>query len=233
MCTQRWAVFLIAAVLPMAFPGPASGDISVQLIVPGYSDPWLAGMPDGSIASCWEPEGCDSAPAQSPQLVAGLCITEGEPLTFQVTGSVLNCPGTPTSPPDGSYATNHNWDNDLGENGISDVIAPYNCLLGVFLDDSQPDTTPEPPYLDFSTVDSRDYLTLSPVLKQVFFIGDGLTSTGVVQQVEIPVGATRLFLGTMDSTTWLNNVGEFDVIVSEPCTTAVNASSWGQVKALY
>jgi hypothetical protein len=209
--------------------------VTVQLIVPGYSDPWLAGMPDGSIASCWEPEGCDSAPQQSPQEVVGLCLRAGESLTFQATGGVLHYPGWPLDPPDGSSGiTNHNWDDDLGENGISDVIAPYDCLLGVFLDDTQPDQTPDPPNLDFGTTATRDYLTFSPLLKQVFFIGDGVTSHGEEQHVIIPEGATRLFLGTMDSSTWLNNVGQFEVLVTEPCSQTVSTSpTWGKVKALY
>ena len=230
-----WCVALIAAALPAVVAAPANGQITVPVTVPGWSDPWLAGMPDGSTASCWPPEGCDVAPAQSPQLVVGLCLQVGETLTFQATGGVLNCPGGPLDPPDGSGTiTNHNWDDDLGENGISDIIAPYNCLIGVFLDDAQPDLTPEPGYLDFSTQASRDYLTLAPLMKQVFFIGDGATSDGEEQQVLIPVGATRLYLGTMDSSTWLNNIGQFDVFVSEPCgPTPSTSTTWGLVKARY
>ena len=233
-CAQWWCVLLIAATLPFAVPAPANGQVTVELLVPGISDPWLAGMPDGSIASCWEPEGCDSAPAQSPQLVVGLCLHVGESLTFQATGGVGHCPGCTLYPPDGDGITNHNWDDDYGENGISDVIAPYDCLLGVFLDDTQPDQTPEPAYLDFSTQASRDYLTLAPLLKQVFFIGDGVTSGGEEQHVVVPEGATRLYLGTMDSTTWLNNIGQFDVLVTDPCgPTPSPGTTWGAIKALF
>jgi hypothetical protein len=215
-------------------PVPTHGQITIPVTVPGWSDPWLAGMPDGATASCWEPEGCDVAPKQSPQEVMGLCLWPGEYLLFQASGGVGHCGGCTLEPPDGGYPTNHNWDDDLGENGISDVIAPYDCLLGVFLDDAQPDQTPEPPYLDFGTPESRDYLVLSPVRKQVFFIGDGLTSGGAEQHVVIPEGATRLFLGTMDSSTWLNNIGQFDVLVSEPCGATPGMSvTWGMVKARY
>jgi hypothetical protein len=61
------------------------------------------------------------------------------------------------------------------------------------------------------------------MLKQVFFIGNGLTSTNQVQQIIIPAGATRLFLGTADSGQWNNNIGSFTVTVTgvsavpEPC----------------
>jgi len=229
-----WWVVVVAVALQVTVSAPASGQTTVLVIVPGYSDPWLAGMPDGTTASCWPPEGCDIAPEQSPQLAVGLCLNAGESLVFEVTGSVLNYPGTPYDPPDGGSVTNHNWDDDFGENGISDIIAPYTSCIGVFLDDAQPDRSPDPPNLDFSSAASRDYLTLAPMLKQVFFIGDGRTSAGVVQQVLIPTGATRLFLGTMDSTTWLNNVGQFEVLVTEPCDpVATNSSTWGAVKALF
>jgi hypothetical protein len=232
-CVRRWFVALFVTALLAVIPTLASGQTVVPVQVPGWSDPWLAGMPDGTLASCWPPEGCDIAPDQSPQLVVGLCLT-AEPLTFVATGGVLHYPGKPLTPPDGSDVTNHNWDDDYGEHGISDILAPYDCLLGVFLNDAQPDQSPDPPNLDFSTQPSRDYLTLAPVLKQVFFIGDGQTSQGQAQQVLIPTGATRLYLGTMDSSTWLNNVGQFDVLVSELCgPTATAGSTWGEVKARY
>jgi hypothetical protein len=77
----------------------------------------------------------------------------------------------------------------------------------------RPDTSPAPAALDFGTTQSRDYATLSPTLKQVFFIGDGRTSTGEVQKVTIPNGATRLFLGPMDGVEWSNNSGAFSVQV--------------------
>src|SRR5262249_7841152 len=56
-----------------------------------------------------------------------------------------------------------------------------------------------------------DYLTLSPALKQVFWIGDGRTDAGELQQVFVPAGATRLYLGTMDTLSWHDNSGSFAV----------------------
>ena len=58
-----------------------------------------------------------------------------------------------------------------------------------------------------------DYTTLQPLLGQVFFIGDGLTSTGVTQQVTIPAGATHLVFGTVDYGIWHDNTGGFNVTV--------------------
>jgi hypothetical protein len=100
------------------------------------------------------------------------------------------------------------------ENGISDAMIPLNAFVGVFLGPDQPNLTPSPTPLDFSTPTDRDYLLLEPGLKQVFFIGDGLTSASAVQQIVIPDGAERLFLGTMDGCCHSDNVGSFAVEVT-------------------
>jgi hypothetical protein len=66
-----------------------------------------------------------------------------------------------------------------------------------------------------------NYTSLSPLLKQVFFIGDGMTDGGQMQQVVIPAEATRLFLGTMDNHGWSNNIGALIVqvtLIPEPST---------------
>ncbi len=217
-------VTLSATALTSAWAGPV-------VSVPGATDIYLAGMPDGSGASFG-----DVAPDQSPILVPGLLPAAGSALTFiNVTGSVLNGDGTPTDPPDGDTFIQHfasgpgNPPNP--ENGIADLNAPLNSLVGIFLDDTQPDLTAAPVGLDFSSsgnpaftqINGLDFLSLSPLLKQPFFIGDGLTSGSAVQEFIVPVGATRLFLGTMDGFGWFNNVGSFSVevegvAVPEPAT---------------
>ena len=124
-------------------------------------------------------------------------------------GTIFNFPG-PADPPNGNisqiipHATG-------AENGLSDIMAPVNSLVGVFLGPDQPDQSPAPDALDFSTADSRDYASLAPALKQVFYIGDGMTSTGGRHHVTVPDGATRLFLGTMDGFAWNNDAGAFSV----------------------
>ena len=116
-------------------------------------------------------------------------------------------------------------------NFIADVNAPINSLVGVFLDSSQPDSSAQPGALDFSSI-GLNFTSLSPGLKQVFFIGDGLTGTGSgsVQQFIAPAGATRLFLGTMDGYEWNNNFGAFSVAatcVPEPGAVATGAILFG------
>ena len=69
--------------------------------------------------------------------------------------------------------------------------------------------------LDFSTQASQDYNSLSPKLKQPFFIGDGETSSGAVQGIVVPQGATRMFFGTMDGHEWSNNTGGYTATISQ------------------
>jgi hypothetical protein len=57
-----------------------------------------------------------------------------------------------------------------------------------------------PASLDFNTI-GTDFPSLSPVLQQLFFIGDGLTGdgTGSVQVFYVPSGAKSLYLGITDA----------------------------------
>jgi hypothetical protein len=188
---------------------------SITVNVPGTSDPWLAGMPDGSLSNVGTPEPADVAPDQSPVLVGG--IVPGTPFMWTATG-VVGHPGDPAGPDGAPFIFNHSTG---AENGISDIMVPINSLLGVFLGASQPDLNPPPTALDFSLSASRDYLTLAPALQQVFFMGDGVTDLAVPQTILAPPGATRLFLGTMDGYGWANNIGSFDVTIAavpEPAT---------------
>ncbi|MFB3907353.1 MAG: PEP-CTERM sorting domain-containing protein [Candidatus Eisenbacteria bacterium] len=204
----------------------------VEVVIPGHSDPWLAGMPDGATASCcYGGILCDSSPSESPEVVAGLHLEADVAMSFNVTGGTAQDPYYPLEHPDGGYVTPH---EDGEDNGISTFNGPISSCIGVFLNDDQPDHTPAPEGLDFGTPESRDYLTLSPLLKQVFFIGDGLTSNGVQQQIIVPEGATRLYLGPMDSCEWSNNIGQFEVVVTNPIEpSSVRIVSWSAIRAQY
>ena len=78
-------------------------------------------------------------------------------------------------------------------------------MAGIFLEDSLP--TSAAPGLRFYVSNSADggtqtdFLTLSPKIGQVFFIGDGLTGTGTgqVQTFNVPPTATHLYLGFVDN----------------------------------
>jgi hypothetical protein len=94
--------------------------------------------------------------------------------------------------------------------GISGYIGTQGALVGVFLDNSVPSSGPAPATLDFSSVASRNELSISPGLGQVFFIGDGQTSSAVLQQFIAPAGATRLFFGIPDGFGFLGAPGAYD-----------------------
>lgn len=214
------AVALVSAGLPAA-----AGAITV----PGTSNPYLAGMADGTLSQAG-----DAAPAQSPVAVPGLCLRIGSGLSFSASGGVSNDPNLMSYPlvgPDGGTTLTIHANGP--ENGISDILAPYSSLVGVFLGASPPNLVTAPPRLDFSTAASRNYLTLSPTLQQTFFIGNGLTSLGAVQHVQVPSGATRLYLGVLDVAQWYNNPGSFEVSVFDPCPTPVAATDWGRIKGLF
>jgi hypothetical protein len=112
--------------------------------------------------------------------------------------------------------------------GISGYKGPEGPLAGVFLDDSIPDTGPAPATLDFTLSGlGTDFLTLSPELGQVFYIGDGLTSLLETQDFIAPAGATRLCLGIPDGFgfdghpgAYDDNDGSYEVEVKVLCETA-------------
>jgi hypothetical protein len=197
-------IFSIVLMLAIAVPASAT-------TVPGTSDPWLAGMPDGTLSNVGTPEPADVAPAQSPVLVTSISITPGTQLQWTATGQVGH-PGD-VAGPDGaaSVITSHLVG---AEHGISNINVPIDALLGVFLGAGQPDLILAPGTLDFSSVASRDYLSLFPILQQVFFMGDGLTSGFAAQTIIAPAGATRLYLGTMDGYGWANNTGAFEITMN-------------------
>jgi hypothetical protein len=189
-----------------------SGGSSTTVVAPSSGDPWLAGMPNGTTANTY-----DAAPANSPALVNGVTITPGATLNFSFTGHASYYPGTQPFDPDG----NTGWIiyNYAGrEHGMSQLNAPLTAVVGVFLDNTQPDQNGNPPPdLDFSSDASRDFATLAPQLRQPFFIGNGLREDGItMQNFVVPAGATRLFLGIMDGQQWSDNSGSLTSSVVKP-----------------
>lgn len=95
--------------------------------------------------------------------------------------------------------------------GISGYNGPQGPLAGVFLDDSVPSSGPAPATLNFTPAGlGTDFTTLSPLLRQVFYIGDGVTSGNVLQQFTAPAGATRLFFAIPDGFGFGGPPGAYD-----------------------
>jgi Flp pilus assembly protein TadG len=193
--------------------------------VPGTSDPWLAGMPNGTQGDYYSAYG-DVAPTESPVQMPLQNMAAGQVLNFQFTGSVSNWSGDNTYGCDGDpdYVGCNWWAqaNGNSEHGIANVTAPIAAVIGVFLGNSEPDSTSAPAALDFSTASSQDFATLSPLLKQPFFIGDGLRADGVtLQGFVVPAGATRLYVGCMDFQEWSDNSGTMSTTVTTTPTVAL------------
>jgi hypothetical protein len=126
----------------------------------------------------------------------------GQVLTFSDISGIVNFwllnPATSTNGiGDGrAYLSGTNISSYGGISGIRNDNA-IAFLVGVFLTDSEP-TDPTPLALDFTN--NTSFEEISPRLNQTFFIGDGLTGSGVgnIQRFLVPNQATRLFLGVAD-----------------------------------
>jgi len=185
--------------------------------VPATSNPWLAGMPNGTVANNRNNphNNPDYSPQANPVRLTDVTLTPGEILTFDgINGGANNFPTDVRFNADGNtgWLVNNKYSQLRGpEHGKSDIKSPINSLIGVFLGPADPSLTNAPATLDFSTSSARDFAQLEPQLKQTFFIGDGLRDNGVTQTFKVPSGTTRLFIGTMDEYEWNNNQGGFGI----------------------
>jgi Flp pilus assembly protein TadG len=181
------------------------GKVTTQGI-PASACPWLAGMPSTAIVA--NTGGNPTAATGALNASIEFATSGGTPVRFaNAGGSSTWDPGAGTGSAgvegDSTYIA-----AQAACNGINTTKAPINAMMGIFLNDNEPDLTGMAPILDFSTAASRDFTTLSPQLKQVFFIGDGLNSSGQLQTFNAPAGATRLFIAVMDEKGWWwDNVG--------------------------
>ncbi len=236
---KRTAFLTLAACMLRAQPQSAS---QITLQVSAQSNPYLAGMPDGARAPGGDRAPRQSPAMVSLSLAAAVSVSfSATGGVSHWSGSItvkgadvfgrtrlaelpLTCPPACNSP-DGAAdprsdfrATRWWWEpqfvghDDGNKNGISNVIAPYDSLIGVFLEDGQPDRFKAPELLDFKRL-GLNFTSLAPELRQVFFIGTGATKDGVTRRYLVPKGAARLYLGIMDSIQWSNNSGSFMVTV--------------------
>lgn len=197
----------LAAFCALTLFGQSPPSDSLTVNVPATANPYLAGMRAGTKARAG-----DSAPQQSPVLVERT-LSHAVAVTFTAVGAIQH---TPECPPD-CYGPNgtpkFSRHRDGAEHGISDIFAPMDALLGVFLSDEQPDRSRTPHPLDFRAT-RRNFNNFSTQLKQVFFIGDGRTRSGAQRRYLVPARATKLYLGVMDAYEWNNNSGSFTVTVA-------------------
>lgn len=206
-CNLAWPSILGVTILTasaLLSQAPKSDTLTIN--VPATANPYLAGLPSGTKARVG-----DSAPQQSPVLVPR-SLSHAVAVTFTAVGAIQH---TPECPPDCHGPNGAEWTRhrDGAEHGISDVIAPMDALLGVFLSDERPDRSKTPRAFDYRAIRS-DSSAFSPQLKQVFFIGNGRTRSGGLRRYLVPAKATRLYLAVMDGYEWNNNSGSFTVTVA-------------------
>ena len=124
----------------------------------------------------------------------------GQVLTFSNISGSVNFSASSTTSTNGNGDGNYmHGTNILSYGGISGIRNDnaFAFLVGVFLNDSEP-TGSGPLALDFTN--NTSFAELAPQLNQTFFIGDGLTGSGLgnIQRFLVPEQATRLFLGFAD-----------------------------------
>lgn len=179
-----------------------------RVLVPGTANPYLSGMPNGATAYG------STAPQGTPPSVD---VQPGQVLRIRATGHTRSDGFIATRSPDGIV---HNATGTVSNalNGISQYAGPnHGSLLGVFLNEQAPSGQAAPTGLDFrgngNVSDGINFLSISPQLRQLFFIGDGFTNDGIEQTIVVPQGATRLFLANSSTNSWISNTGAFEVQV--------------------
>jgi hypothetical protein len=192
------------------------------------------------IAGPANSEDSEGEPYESPVQV-GITIHPGSTITVSSVSGQGNNDFTQSTQYDATGNANGysaNYDDEasdgVAEHGIADATMPLNALNAVFLGKNVPDSQTPPSTLDFSTQAERDYAAgtnnkqsttngqFLPKVQQVFYVGNGMTSTGVQETVVAPQGATRLFLGTMDGHEWSNNIGGFTATITQTHVAIVN-----------
>ncbi len=114
-----------------------------------------------------------------------------------VTGLVTAGVTFPLNNADGGTSASGTTDV-LSFGGISGLIHSNRTLFltGVFLGPASA-SNPAPPRLDVTS--SNTVTEFSPLLAQTFFMGDGRDAALNLQRFNIPIGATRLYLGFVDA----------------------------------
>lgn len=169
-------------------------------------------------------------------------VTSGAVVTFSsVTGSFttatqgcvssLGCislnSGGNYNDPDGNHAQVSS-SSSIGAGSISGILLPgAGELVGVFVAAGTATGT-APAVLDFTGANATAFLSLSPLLNQTFFIGDGLTGdgTGTIQQFIAPLNAAQLVLGISDAQAYNGQpLGYYDNIGSYAVTYTTSGGS--------
>lgn len=193
----------------------------------------------------------DLVPSRDGQLPPEVLLSGGPGSWVEIasaSGTLNAGPGWPDGGADGGTLgpNGEEGTNVFSADGISGVVHDrFLFLAGVFLDASSPSPGLEPARLDFRSPEGigSSFTDLSPAIAQTFFIGDGLTGTGIgtTQRFHVPASATRLFLGFVDANvfgwpsgaapgTFSDNTGVLSVdlnVVPEPSASVLFVTGLG------
>lgn len=204
-----------------ALAAPASQAAIIDLTIKGSDAIFLAGRTDLTIPDASQPwtgpgdylvrHGGSTPEEIKETLPPEIAVTAGDiirALDPAVGGiSFFNGVGDPFYGPSGNGLTGSSL-TALG--GISGYLGPQGALAGVFLSDAIP-ISGAPGTLDFSPGGlGLDFLSLTPELGQIFYIGDGKTAADFFQTFIAPTGATRLVLGIPDGFGFNGPPGAYD-----------------------
>jgi hypothetical protein len=121
-------------------------------------------------------------------------------ITFSATGTIspnASASGVSHGADGGNYdSTGVNIDSYGSISGVIDTDDRTLALMGAFTTAAVA-TGSAAARLDFTG--NHDFTSLSPLVNQSFFIGDGKTSSSVTQTFFVPAGATYLQLGFADA----------------------------------
>jgi hypothetical protein len=184
----------------------AAAQAATVVTILGTDDIYNAGNPGSQDGT--DPSGVD---------VTGLTAVTFSNATGQVYLNLTS--GDNLNDPDGGGSAPGSSSNS-GANFIAGLTAPRaGYITGVFLGATTSVSTPAS--LDFSG--GTSFTSLSPLLQQTFFIGDGLTGdgSGTTQTFNVPTGATTLYLGISDAcgyngspSCYGDNGGSFSITVN-------------------
>jgi len=161
--------------------GSASLTSAANVVVNAQNDLYNAGLGgfDGSAPQAIDVTGLKS-----------ISFTVSAGRTVTVNGSTLN---------DADGIGSLSGEYNSGGNGISAITAPTaGFIAGVFFGTTL--NLAAPAALNFTT-SGTNFASLSPLIQQSFFIGDGKTgdATGATQTFYVPTGAKTLYLGLTDA----------------------------------
>lgn len=223
--TLRHGIAVLAGLAAAASAGAVTVNVDAQANIYAAGLASTAGFSDGGqlpVALLLSP---GQGSIRFDSIVAGL------PVAGSPTGGATCVFNGAASSGDGNTCVS-SVTNVFAANGYSSFYLDGRSmsLVGVFVGETKSATAPAGQSMSIS--DANSAASFAPLLQQVFFIGDGLTSDGTQQSFLVPTGAKTLYLGFADAYGFYgapgaygDNYGSLNVTtaVPEPASVALTA----------